>query len=155
MSFQSFPLAAAIMAATLVSFSMPSTAMAEVHEIQMLNKDPDNKKLKNVFIPAVLKIQPGDTVKFISVDKGHNTQSIKGMMPDGAKKWKSKISKDFEITFDKEGSYGYKCSPHYSLGMVGLVLVGDYTKNFDAIKGQKVPKKARKIFDQLFEQAAQ
>ncbi len=154
MIMKSFTMAATAFAVALVGFGAPS-AMAEVHEVQMLNKDPGNKKLKNVFIPAVLKIQPGDTVKFVSVNKGHNTQSIKGMIPEGAEKWKSKLSKDFEITFKQEGSYGYKCSPHYALGMVGLILVGDYTSNFEAIKGKKVPKKARQIFEKLFAEAAE
>lgn len=132
-----------------------SPAFAETFEVQMLNKDPENKKIKNIFKPAFLKINPGDTVKFISVDKGHNTQSVKGMLPDGVKKWKSKISKDFEITFDVEGTYGYKCTPHYSMGMVGVIVVGDGSANMEAAKGAKAPKKAAKAFKALFEQAAQ
>lgn len=135
--------------------SMASTAaFAETYEVKMYNKHPENKKMKNVFVPPVLKIQPGDTVKFISVDKGHNAQSVKGMIPEGAEKFKTKISKDAEITFTQEGAYGYKCTPHFGLGMVGLILVGDYSSNFEAIQGAKAPKKAKKVFDKLFEQAA-
>ena len=143
---------AAILAAATLS---TAPAFAEIFEVQMLNKDPENKKIKNIFKPAFLKINPGDTVKFISVNKGHNTQSVKGMLPDGAKKWKSKISKDFEITFDVEGTYGYKCTPHYSMGMVGMIVVGDGSGNLDAAKGAKAPKKAAKAFKALFEQTAQ
>ena len=35
----------------------------------MYNKDPDNKKKRMVFIPRILKIEPGDTVKFRSISK--------------------------------------------------------------------------------------
>lgn len=129
-------------------------AFAETYEVQMLSKDPDNKKNKNIFKPAFLKINPGDTVKFISVQKSHNTQSVKGMIPEGAKKWKSKISKDFEITFDVEGTYGYKCTPHFAMGMVGVIVVGDGSSNLEAAMGAKAPKKAAKAFKPLFEQAA-
>ncbi|MCV6575933.1 MAG: pseudoazurin [Cohaesibacter sp.] len=142
---------ASILAVASLS-AMP--AFAETFEVQMLNKDPENKKNKNIFKPAFLKINVGDTVKFISVDKGHNSQSVKGMLPEGAKKWKSKISKDFEITFDVEGTYGYKCTPHYSMGMVGVIVVGDGSSNLDAAKSAKAPKKAAKAFAPLFEQAA-
>ncbi|MGD1869328.1 MAG: pseudoazurin [Neomegalonema sp.] len=100
-----------------------TVSIAEVHEVQMLNKHPDDKKKRNVFSPALIRIQPGDTVKFISADKGHNTESMKGMIPEGASEWKSKVSKDFEITYEKPGVYGYRCTPHAALGMVGLVDV--------------------------------
>ena len=132
--------------------AVPNLASAETHEVLMLNKDPDDKKKRNVFIPSLLKIKPGDAVRFVSVDKGHNTESIKGMIPDGAEKWRSKISKDFELTFESPGVYGYKCTPHYSLGMVGLVVVeGDnWDANLEAARSAKQPGKARTEFDALW-----
>ncbi|MBL1241025.1 MAG: pseudoazurin [OCS116 cluster bacterium] len=130
-----------------------TSVWAATHEVLMLNKDPDNKKLRNVFSPAVLKIEVGDTVKFISTDKGHNTQSYKKGIPEGAEKWKSKIGKEFEITFTTEGTYQYKCTPHASMGMIGLILVGDYTGNYDDVqKNKKVKGKAKKAFKELYKQ---
>ena len=38
-----------------------------------------------VFEPALVKVAPGDTVKFVATDKGHNAETIKGMLPDGAR----------------------------------------------------------------------
>ena len=96
---------------------------AATYEVKMYNKDPENKKNRMVFIPRVLKIKPGDTVKFISENAGHNSQNIKGMIPNGAKSWKSKIGKDFELKLQVPGIYGYKCTPHYGIGMVGLIVV--------------------------------
>ena len=40
----------------------------------------------------MLSVNVGDTVKFVPSDKGHNSESIKGMLPKGAKKWKGKIN---------------------------------------------------------------
>jgi plastocyanin len=46
-----------------------TSAFAETYEVQMLNKlDKD----RNVFNPSIIYINSGDTVKWISVDKGHN-----------------------------------------------------------------------------------
>ena len=105
-----------------------------------------------VFIPRVLKIKPGDTVKFVSAQKGHNTQSIKGMIPDGSEKWRSKISKDFELTLKVPGVYGYKCTPHFAIGMVGLIVVeGDNWKsNLSQAKKARKVGKAKKIFKQIW-----
>ncbi|MDA7949660.1 MAG: pseudoazurin [Hyphomicrobiaceae bacterium] len=136
-------------------FVLPLTivaASAETHEVLMLNKDPNDKKKRNVFIPAVIRIKPGDTVKFVSGDKGHNTESMKGMIPEGAKPWKSKVSKDFELTFDKPGVYGYRCTPHYTLGMVGIVIVeGEgWDANLEAAMGVKQRGKSKKILEGLW-----
>ena len=105
-----------------------------------------------VFVPRILKIQPGDTVKFISASKGHNTESIKGMLPAGVEKWKSKIGKDFELTLDKPGIYGYKCTPHFGVGMVGLVVVeGDnWQANLEDAKKAKKVGKSKKIFKEIW-----
>ena len=134
--------------------SVPSHAMT--YEVKMYNKDPKNKKNRMVFIPRVLKIKPGDTVKFISSNPGHNSQSIKGMIPDGAEKWKSKISKEFEVTLQIPGVYGYKCTPHYGIGMVGLVVVeGDnWRSNLEKAKKAKKVGKAKKAFKEIWTEVA-
>lgn len=48
----------------------------------MLNQGSDVAVM--MFEPALVKIAPGDTVKFVPTDKGHNAESIKVMLPDGA-----------------------------------------------------------------------
>ena len=138
-----------IVALSVISIS---SSYAEVHEVKMYNKDPNDKKKRMVFVPRVLKINPGDTVKFISASKGHNTASIKGMLPKGAKKWKSKIGKDFELILDKAGVYGYKCTPHYGMGMVGVIVVkGDnWDANLESAKGAKKAGKSKKVFKEIW-----
>ncbi|MEM8841915.1 MAG: pseudoazurin [Pseudomonadota bacterium] len=121
----------------------------------MLNKDPDNSKRKMVFYPTILVVQPGDTVRWLPVDKGHNSEAIKGMVPDGAKLWKGKLNKEVDVTFEKPGFYGYKCTPHVSLGMVGLVIVeGDgMFDNLEAAQAVKQRGKAKKSWAAIWEQA--
>ena len=62
-----------------------------VHEVMMYNKDPADSKRKMVFTPDIIEVNVGDVVRFVSAQKGHNSASIKGMLPDGAEKWKGKI----------------------------------------------------------------
>lgn len=105
-------------AASVASFA----AQAAEHEVKLLNKGATGLM---VFEPAVIKVAPGDTVHFVATDKGHNAESIEGMIPDGAQPFKGEMGKDLTVTFDQPGVYGIKCKPHYGMGMVGLVVVGD------------------------------
>ena len=139
--------ATAIVATTLLA----GTAFAEVHEVKMLNKGADGER--NVFEPVVIQIQPGDTVKFIPTDKGHNSQAIEEMLPEGGTEWKGKLNKEIEVTFDAEGTFGYQCQPHYATGMVGLVLVGDASANFEEAKAAKHRGKAKQRFEEYFAKA--
>jgi pseudoazurin len=121
-------------------------ALAGEVQIKMLNKGTEGIM---VFEPALVKIQPGDTVRFVASDKGHNVESIEGMLPEGAKAFASKVNEELTITFDQAGVYGYKCKPHYAMGMVGLVVVGDAV-NADQAKEKSHPGKAKQTFANLF-----
>jgi pseudoazurin len=127
-------------------------AQAAEFEVKMLNKGPDNQMM--AFDPPFLKIQPGDTVKFVATDKGHDAESIPSMVPEGATPFKGKISQDISVTFDKPGLYGYRCVPHFGMGMVGLIEVGGSTANLDAAKQAKMPPLATKRMTALLDLAA-
>ncbi|QRM57163.1 pseudoazurin (plasmid) [Sinorhizobium sp. BG8] len=137
-------MATSIVTATAVflAFALPSAA-AEF-EVHMLNKGTEGAM---VFEPAFVKVAPGDTVIFIPTDKGHNVETIKDMIPEGAEAFKSKMNETYKVTFDKPGAYGVKCTPHAGMGMVGVVVVGDAPANLDALKTGKLPKKARERLD--------
>lgn len=130
-----------------------SPASAETHTVKMMSTDPNDPSIAMDFVPAFLKIEIGDTVIFEPTQKGHNSSSKKGMMPEGVKRWNGKINKSIEVTFDQDGTYGYICVPHYSVGMVGLILVGDYTVNYKKVRAIKQRGKAKKAFAELFAQA--
>lgn len=122
---------------------MAGAAFAETHEVQMLNKGSDNARM--VFEPAFVQAAPGDTIKFVATDKGHNAESVKDMIPEGAEKFRGKINKEFEVTLDVEGVYAVMCKPHYAMGMVMTIAVGDVDAPAGFLEG-RVPKKAKERF---------
>ena len=124
------------------------SAFGEVVEIKMLN---EGAKGKMVFEPSFVKVDAGDTITFVPTDKGHNAETIKGMIPPGAGPFKSKISAEFSVTLTENGVYGIRCTPHYGLGMVALIDVGT-PENVEEAKAVKVPAKPKKVFDELFAQ---
>lgn len=128
--------------------AVAGTASAAEHEVLMLNK---GEKGVMVFEPDYVKAEPGDTVRFVPTDKGHNAESIKGMLPDGAEAFKGKFNQEVVITVDEEGVYGVKCMPHYAMGMVALIEVGEGA-NAEQAAAVKHPGKAGKLFAELFGQ---
>jgi pseudoazurin len=129
----------------------PFAAVAEEFEILMLNAATDNAQHTNAFTPDILRVQVGDTVTFIPSDDGHNTASKRGMLPDVAEPWNSPMNEEFSITFTVEGVYGYVCLPHYEMGMVGLIVVGNDLSNLEDAKDVRQLGDARGAFRTLFE----
>lgn len=135
------------LAAIAVLMNFAGAAMAAEVEVRMLNKGAEGLM---VFEPALVKIEPGDTVKFIAADKGHNAESIKGMFPADATPFAGKSGDDIAVTFDKPGAYGVKCLPHYGMGMVALIVVGT-PGNLAEAKAVPQVGKAKQVFAGLFE----
>jgi pseudoazurin len=119
-------------------------------EVKMLNKGSDGEKM--VFEPALIVANIGDTVTFLPTDKGHMAASIKGMLPEGAEKFKGKTNKPVSYTVTGEGLYGVRCTPHYANGMVAIIAVGSSLDTESFLKGIKVSKKAKVRFEQLLGQ---
>ena len=139
-----------ILATLGLLMAMATSAFAEDATVEMWNKDPDDKKRKMVFSEEIVTIEPGQSVTWLATDKGHNVEMIDG--PDGYKlPKKSKLSKDVTLTFEQEGIYVYVCTPHASMGMIGIVVVGDYItqEQIDAVKDAKVKGKSKKKFKEL------
>jgi len=136
----------AITLGTVALLLLGGAAAAAEIEVKMLNKGSDGVM---VFEPSLVKIEPGDTVKFISTDKGHNAETINGMLPEGAAPFVGKVNQDIAVSFDKPGVYGVKCLPHYGMGMVALVVVGT-PANQDEAKAVSHPGRAKQVFTTLF-----
>jgi pseudoazurin len=145
---EKYPMFMQKLAIGLAALFIANAGHAETFEILMLNKGETGKM---VFEPAYLAVSPGDTVTFVAKTKGHNAETIKGMIPSTAKKFKSKAGKDFSVTLTEEGIYGIKCTPHYAAGMVALLQVGAAT-NLEGAASVKQRGKAKKRFVPLFEQ---
>lgn len=139
-----------VMAAFAAVMAMAGGANAAEVEVKMLNKGAEGMM---VFEPALIKVAPGDTVKFVATDKGHNAETIKGMLPDGAATFIGKNGEDIAVKFDQAGIYGVKCAPHYGMGMVAMVVVGT-PANEEQAKAVPQIGKAKQVFATLFERLA-
>jgi pseudoazurin len=139
-----------VMAAFAGAMAMAGGATAAEVEVKMLNRGTEGVM---VFEPALIKVEPGDTVKFVATDKGHNAETIKGMLPDGAATFVGKNGEDIVAKFDQAGIYGVKCTPHYGMGMVAMVVVGTPANEEQA---RAVPQtgKAKQVFAALFDKFA-
>lgn len=102
---------------------------AAEHVIKMLDTDAQGNIM--VFDPPFIKVNKGDTIKFVATNPGHN--NISRHVPNGASSWKGEVSQDVTITVDAEGVYLYECDLHKFLGMVGVIQVGA-AKNLDPVK---------------------
>ncbi|MEL6647866.1 MAG: pseudoazurin [Pseudomonadota bacterium] len=125
--------------------------------VEMLNRHPEDPRQRQIFLPRLAVIDPGDTVLFMATDRGHNTASVKGMIPEGAAAWDGALGEDVEITFEVPGIYGHVCTPHVGTGMVGAVVVtGEgVLANYEAAKSVKQRGKASKVFAEIWDEIDQ
>lgn len=114
-------------------------------EVKLMNKGADRYM---VFEPEIVRIKLGDSVKFVAADKGHNAVSIRGVIPEGAQPFAGKINEEFVVTPAVPGVYGFRCDPHFTLGMVGIIVVGEPT-NLETAKAVKLPGKAGDVMTRL------
>ena len=126
---------------------MVLSAKAEEKEpliIEMLNK---RGKEKMLYGQDVAKVDVGQTITWTPDSKGHNVQFVS--VPEGVEKVKSKLSKEFSYTFEQEGVYLYVCTPHASMGMIGVVVVGESDVNLDEVLNYKFRGKSKKKFKKI------
>jgi pseudoazurin len=136
----------AMLAGAAIALAAASPAVAKDVQVKMLNKG--NGRMM-VFSPEVVRIAPGDTVTFVATDMGHNAEIISTMLPPGAVPFKGKMNQNLTVKFTKPGTYGYKCLPHYGMGMVGAVIVGSGAPNAGQAKAANHPGKAKQVFAQI------
>jgi len=122
---------------------------AKVVEVKMLNKGSDGQSM--VFEPAFVKIDKGDSVKFVPTDKSHSVESFNDGAPAGASAWKGGLNKEITVKFDKEGVHVFKCVPHFVMGMIGAVQVGN-PSNLAQIKALTFKGKTKDRFAKILTQ---
>ena len=135
--------------AFMAVLTLPAPAFAETYEVKMLNRNATGAM---VYEPDYLKVAPGDRVKFVAAKKGHNAASIDGMLPAGAQPFKGQINEEIEVTLTEPGVYGVKCSPHFAMGMVMLIVVGQNDARIAELPGD-LPRRARQRFEEILERA--
>lgn len=135
-----------VMVLSFLGTMILSAANAEDLTIEMLNKRDDGAKM--VYGTDIARVEVGTTITWIPTQKGHNVEFIAG--PDGWKApKKSKVNKEVSITFDTPGVYLYQCTPHATMGMIALVVVGDGDN--DVSKAKVRGKSKRKLKELLKE----
>ena len=118
----------------VVSALFIAPAYSDEKVIEMLNKREDGARM--VYSEDITYINPGDTIKWLPTDKGHNVEFIAG--PEGYELLKrSKVNKEVSLTFDIPGVYLYQCTPHRTMGMIALVVVGEDVSNLKQIAATK------------------
>lgn len=133
-----------------LAIALPAAAFADDHQVHMLTRGADGSMM--VFEPAFLQIEPGDTVTFLPTEPSHNAETIPGMWPEGAESFRGGMNQEVTVTFTAEGVYGIKCLPHYGLGMVAVIQVGDDTANLEAARGVRHPARASQRMPDLLSQ---
>ena len=134
-----------ILAAALVALT--GAASAEEFTVEMLNRGEAGAM---VFEPAFIRAEPGDVIHFVPTDRSHDVASIEGMLPDGVEPFESEISEPYDLTVTEPGIYGVKCTPHFSMGMVMLIQVGDDPANLEAAQEARLPRKAGDRMEEAF-----
>ena len=95
----------AILVTTLFSLIFLNTSsFAADATVEMLNKQG---KESMVYSQKIVKINVGEKILWKATSKGHNVEFIKGGVPDGVEKFKSKYNKDVEFKFEVPGIYAY------------------------------------------------
>jgi pseudoazurin len=128
-----------------VALSAPlaaKTVPAKTIIVEMKDSGPEGAM---VFVPAFVKANPGDTVRFVPTSVAHNAELIPAMLPAGVAPSKGAMGKPFDLVVSTPGIYGIKCAPHYSMGMVAAVQVGNGpSANLAAARAAKLPPFAMK-----------
>lgn len=123
-------------------------ASAEEIEVLMLNSDGEGKKM--LFQPDFIRANVGDTVKFVLKEMPHNAESIPDLWPEGAPTFKGKLNQEISYTIEQPGIYGIKCMPHYTMGMIAIIVAGDELPNKDQLETYKPKgKESTKRFEEF------
>ena len=120
-------------------------ALGDEIEVKSLNRSSTGFF---AFSPDFVRITPGDIINFVATDKGHQVYSVPSMIPEGAQPFDAKMSQDIKATFTVPGVYVIACRPHMTMGMIGVVLVGDPI-NIDKLDPSSLPDKARTKLETL------
>ena len=79
----------------------------------------------NVFTPADITINQGETIQWQNTQGNHNVNAAQSLYPNNPESFGNSVGAGwtFDHTFTIAGSYDYQCDPHVGFGMVGTVTV--------------------------------
>lgn len=125
-----------------------------VHTVRMLNRSAAGTM---VFEPGLIRARIGDTVRFMPTDPSHNAELIRGMTPAGVPMARGAMNKMFDLRVTHAGLYGVKCSPHFGMGMVALIVAGDARRDLPAFRTAtaRLPVLSRRRMEGFLRQAGE
>lgn len=94
---------------------------AKEHTVNLKTTGNNGKMM--VFEPMLLHISIGDTVNFVPSDASHNAVSFS--VPSDKSSFETPYGKPTKVTFNEKGVVLVKCLPHFVMGMIGVIQVGD------------------------------
>ncbi len=106
------------------------------------------------FEPQLVLAAVGDEVRFEPADRLHAVKSMGGMLPEGVAPWRGRMGEEVRLRLKAPGVYGVKCSAHYQIGMVALIVAGDAPPNWDAARAVRHAPMAAERMEGLFREAA-
>jgi manganese oxidase len=120
-------------AVALVVLGLAGCAAAPQPRVIEVTIHDDGGQLR--FEPADVEVRRGDVIRWTmgSATMPHNVEFVRNSAPDGVdlgEAWSgpylTKSGDSYEVEIDDrfaDGTYGYACAPHVSMGMVGSVRV--------------------------------
>jgi pseudoazurin len=138
-----------LVALGLTALTLPSDA-AE-HLVRLVT---DGAEGRFRFEPPIVFAAPGDAVRLVPDSRLHGAKSIAGMLPAATAPWRGRMGQEVRVELRQPGVYGLKCTAHYTLGMVGLIVVGGDPTNWGAAQAVRHPPAPAAVLEQLFGTAA-
>jgi pseudoazurin len=135
--------------ATGLGFSAAASGAEQV--VRLVTDSPQGRFR---FEPPLVFAAPGDEVRFVPDSGLHGVKSIAGMLPAGVASWRGRMGQEVTIRVDRPGVYGVKCGAHYSIGMVGLIVVGREPPNWSAARTVRHPPVPADFLARLFQAVA-
>jgi pseudoazurin len=134
---------------TLCLLTSSIMVSAKDHTVNLLSQGSDGKMM--VFEPNFIKIAKGDSINFVPSDPSHNAVSFS--TPSEKSSFKTPYGKTTKITFSEEGVVLVKCYPHFALGMIGVVQIGDKVDSSKAKADWEKAKKSVAMNKELIDEA--
>tara|TARA_B100000519_G_C13998789_1_gene322939 strand:+ start:57 stop:485 length:429 start_codon:yes stop_codon:yes gene_type:complete len=124
----------------LIFPSLSKVVLAETIQIEFTENDS--------YSLEVARIEVGDTIEWLPTNKGHNVEFLAGPKMDLLPK-RSKIDEVHSVVFKIPGVYVYGCTPHGSMGMLGLIIVGNDFHNIEKVKEIELSRVASSVLKRL------
>ena len=113
----------------LIILFASTSVRSEQHVVKLLTTASNGETM--VFEPGFLKVSVGDTIVFEPADASHNAESFFAPISDA--NFYTELGVTESVVLTQEGVYLYKCTPHFMLGMIGVIQVGKAVNKMEAL----------------------